>query len=135
MNQDNRIAIVHDFFRTWEQSMSNLRPYLTDDVVWWSRWGSLGIDNFDAVVPGVKANLAKPIKFTVHRVVAQGDLMAVEAGAKTALKSGAEYDQDYHFLFEFSGDKIKLVREHFDTKHAYEVWGSALAEYVPAIKS
>lgn len=130
MEQTKRIKIVQDFFRAWETSMSKVRPYLTEDIVWWTRWGTKTLSNYDDVAPAVAESVTEKIKFTVKDIVAEGDRMAVEASAIAKLKNGSVYDQDYFFLLEFSGDKIRLVKEYFDTKHAYEIWGPILAAYI-----
>lgn len=133
MDRAKRVKMIEAFFREWEISQSLLRPFLTEDAVWWTRFGTLGYENFDIVAPAVAMNLAKPIKFTLRNIVIEGNQAAVEANATATLNSGAEYDQDYSFLLVFAGDKIKVVREYLDTQHAVAVWGSALAVHVPGM--
>ncbi len=133
MDRANLVKLIETFFREWETSQSLLRPLLTEDAVWWTRFGTMGYDNFDVVAPTVAMNLARPIKFTLRNIVVEGNQAAVEVNATATLRSGAEYDQDYSFLLVFAGDKIKVVREYLDTQHAIDVWGSALAVHVPGM--
>ena len=51
------------------------------------------------------------IHFTVHSLTAEDDRVAAEVESLAELTSGAVYNNHYHMLFFFRGDKIVEVRE------------------------
>jgi ketosteroid isomerase-like protein len=62
------------------------------------------------------------IHFTVHSLTAEKDRVAAEVESYAELTNGAVYNNHYHMLFFFRGDKIVEVREYGDTRHAQEVF-------------
>jgi ketosteroid isomerase-like protein len=68
------------------------------------------------------SQLKEPLKMTVVGCIAEGDRVAVEVVSSGDLLSGREYRQEYHFLMIFREGRIAVIREYFDTQHAYEVW-------------
>lgn len=49
-------------------------------------------------------------------VVGEGDIVVVEERMRATLHHGGHYDNDYCFVFELEGDRIKRVREYMDTR-------------------
>jgi uncharacterized protein len=47
----------------------------------------------------------------------EGNRAAVEAVSYMKMKNGKEYRNEYHFLFEFRGNKITKVKEYMDTAY------------------
>ena len=58
--------------------------------------------------------------WTIHRVIAAGDMVAVQASMQGRLNEGASYDNDYVYLFRFAGPKIVEVWEYLDTAYFFE---------------
>lgn len=50
-------------------------------------------------------------------VIAQGDSVMVEATSHAVLANGRVYHNRYIFLFHFTGDLIREVREYSDSAH------------------
>ncbi|MEA2949268.1 MAG: uncharacterized protein QOI40_4598 [Alphaproteobacteria bacterium] len=63
------------------------------------------------------------IKTKAHRIVADGDLVAVEARGDNMTKSGEPYCNTYCFVFRLEGGKLKEVTEYQDTELAARVLG------------
>ena len=61
------------------------------------------------------------ISFTIHGMVAEGDRVAVEASSVGEHISGQTYTNEYHFLFEFKGDKLLRLKEYMDTEQVTDV--------------
>ena len=55
---------------------------------------------------------------TVHRVLAQGDLVAIEAETDARFTNGKAYQNQYMFLVRVRGDAIVEVKEYMDTELA-----------------
>ncbi len=49
------------------------------------------------------------------RMIAEGDRVAVEAESRARTKTGKEYHNYYHFLFEIRERKIQFCKEYLDT--------------------
>jgi ketosteroid isomerase-like protein len=131
MESNKRKAIIEEFLALFGRGRFDdpanavdfeaILACMTDDVEWWiaGRPGSglLTKDEFRssgnifAEISGGELKIF-PVAWTM-----QGNRVAVEAHSKMPLKSGALYNNHYHFLFEFRGDKISVFKEYFDTEH------------------
>ena len=99
-----------------------LEPMLSPDVRYWV--AGMPVD-FSVDRDGVLAALQQartevfdgPIEYTIRGTTTEGNRVAIEATSKAKLRSGADYYNVYHFLFEFSDSgKLVLGREYVDTK-------------------
>jgi ketosteroid isomerase-like protein/ribosomal protein S18 acetylase RimI-like enzyme len=61
------------------------------------------------------AALAGPLELAIGRMVAEGDLVAVEGTGRATLRSGVRYDNSYCFVFRFAAGRIAAVTEYLDT--------------------
>ncbi|MBA6411902.1 nuclear transport factor 2 family protein [Parahaliea sp. F7430] len=63
----------------------------------------------------------KGLRFTVHGMIAEGEKVAVEATSAGEHISGQDYENQYHFLFEFDQGKLRRLREYMDTEQVTDV--------------
>ena len=61
------------------------------------------------------------IRLTPKAFTTEGDRVAVETESYAKHVNGKTYQNQYHFLFEVRGGKIRAVREYLDTMHANDV--------------
>ena len=61
------------------------------------------------------------LAFTVHRMTAEGDRVAIEAESNGVHVSGKHYNNVYHFLMQVRDGKIVEWKEYMDTEHARKV--------------
>ena len=61
------------------------------------------------------------LTFTITGMVAEDDKVAVEATSEGEHISGQTYTNEYHFLFEFRGDKVLRLKEYMDTEQVTDV--------------
>lgn len=59
-----------------------------------------------------------PIVLRPTSAVAEGDRVAVEVEGGAALQGGGGYDNQYHFVFVFRGDRISAIREYMNPANA-----------------
>ena len=59
--------------------------------------------------------------FTLVGLVAEGDKVAVEAESRGLHVSGRLYANQYHFLFEFRGDRVLRLKEYMDTERVTDI--------------
>ncbi len=63
----------------------------------------------------------KGIHFTINAMTAEGERVAVEAESEGVHASGKKYSNQYHFLFEFRGGKLMVLKEYMDTERVTEI--------------
>ena len=115
-----------------ELAQNNRRPFvdaLADDVRWstpgssvWSRTFTGKQAVLNDLLAMVHAQLVERVRLTVHRILADGDHVVMQATGRATTKKGKPYNNAYCFLFRIAGDKIAEVTEYIDT----ELAGSAL---------
>lgn len=105
---------------------------LTDDVQWWvsgrleGMSGTYGKEAFLKLISGVSDVYVAPLRITPTSMIAEGDLVAVEADSYAELKDGRTYAPQCHFRFRVATDgRITEVHEYLDTQHAKDIFFSS----------
>jgi ketosteroid isomerase-like protein len=97
---------------------------ITSDFLWWApAMGTVTKEALAAGVAQLKPLMPNLPEMKVVATTAEGDRVAIEMEGKCQLANGKRYDNKYHFLVEFKGDRIHRVREYCDTKLAADVFG------------
>jgi ketosteroid isomerase-like protein len=65
--------------------------------------------------------LAGPITMEFGHIIAQGDLVFLEAESHADLAGGNRYNNNYGFLLRFKDGKLVEHKEYTDTLHLYRV--------------
>ncbi|MFA5494725.1 MAG: nuclear transport factor 2 family protein [Porticoccaceae bacterium] len=76
----------------------------------------------------MSARMKKPIQLRLIAMTAENDRVAVEADSHGEMLDGTVYENAYHFLFTFRGDKIVEVREYCCSYTAFDVFGKYLSD-------
>ena len=104
---------------------------LTEDATWWVSGrieGMSGTNSKVALLALLEA--VKPLyvegalRITPDAMIAEGPIVACEARSYATLTNGRVYANQYHFLFEVAGEKLRRVREYSDTQHMLETFGA-----------
>ena len=61
------------------------------------------------------------LKSELHRVYGDGDTVLIEMTNRGKLFNGRDYENEYCFVFEIEGGKIRRVREYVDTQKVKEL--------------
>jgi len=77
----------------------------------------------DLIAP-LRRVLAPPLKTHARRIVAEGDIVVVEARGENVTKDGKPYENSYCYVFEFRDGKVFALTEYADT----ELFRSALGD-------
>jgi len=128
MTKRAHLKMAKEFFQAIEKgNWAALRKLLADDYLFWA--GGMGeIQNqLEDMIGKFASAMPDGVKFTVEAVTSEDSRLAVEATSYGKLRNGKIYNNHYHFLFEFRGDKIAVVREYGDTQHVNEVLGPVFA--------
>jgi uncharacterized protein len=108
-----------------ELANGNGQPFmdaLADDA----RWTVIGSSPWSRTYDGKRAiadELMRPLfrqfadQYTARaiRIVAEGDLVVVEARGQVTTKSGEPYNQSYCYVFALSDGKVRELTEYLDT--------------------
>jgi ketosteroid isomerase-like protein len=122
--------VVGDFFATFSRGdIDGVLERMTDDATWWVAGridGMSGTNTREQL--GTLLRQVKPLyktgalTITPIAMTAEGDRVAVEAESHAELVSGGVYANQYHFLVELAGGRIRRVREYSDTHHMVETF-------------
>jgi len=83
--------------------------------------GRSGKAQIEEAAQGVLGAFPDGLKFTIHRMIAEDDCVAIEAESDGIHASGKHYHNTYHFLMRARDGKIVEWNEYMDTMHAYDV--------------
>jgi hypothetical protein len=119
---ENR-KLVEGIFAELERKNSG--PFveaIADDVTWrisgtsiWSRTFRGKASVLEELLGPVRAQLVERVHLTLRRVVADGDVVVVEATGKAQAKTGKPYDNQYCFVYRLAAGRIVEVTEYLDT--------------------
>jgi ketosteroid isomerase-like protein len=127
--------IVHYVFA--ELALGNSQPFVThlaDDVRWVitgrSAW-SHAWDGKQAVIEDLfgllRDRIAGRIKIVPRRLIADGDLVVVEARGDNITRDGLPYENEYCWVVRMQDGRIKELREYADTEFMTKALGAPLA--------
>ena len=95
---------------------------LADDARWivtgqysWSRSFTGRLSIMTDLHGHVRSKLVERARTIAHRIIADGDIVVVEAKGNNLTKQGQRYDNDYCLVFRFEAGRIKEVREYCDS--------------------
>ena len=75
----------------------------------------------------LRARIKGRIRTTAHRLIAEGDLVVVEARGSNTTQSGVPYNNNYCFVIRLSDHQLKEVTEYLDTELVTAALGHAEA--------
>lgn len=75
--------------------------------------GKAGIVEF---LRGAAKLFPNGLKSEIHRVYGDGDVVIVELTNRGKLGNGRDYENEYCFIYEIEGGKIRRIREYVDTQ-------------------
>ena len=78
--------------------------------------GFSGRDKIKASAGEVLGVFPEGLEFSIEGMVCEGNRIAVEAVSSGVHRSGKQYHNKYHFLFEFREGLIYRLKEYMDTE-------------------
>jgi ketosteroid isomerase-like protein len=100
------------------------RTAFTEDARW-QLVGSLDLP-IDAYIEEMRrvaeTQFSGPGRIDIRRVVAENDLVVVEAEVCFTLKDRREYKNTYCCVISFSGERVCQVKCYYDTAHAHRIF-------------
>jgi hypothetical protein len=124
---DANKAIVERLFAAFsERRFVDAGELMTPDATWWmlSHRRDVPVASWLGGYERQTATLFPDgLRFELVTLTAEDDRVAVQARCFGVTDSGAEYKNDYHFLFEFTAGRIAKAWEYGDTLHAQQIFG------------
>jgi ketosteroid isomerase-like protein len=118
-----------------ELAAGNSRPMverLAPDVAWtvmgrtpWSRTYRGKQAVLGELLGELRARLADRYRATAERLIAEGDLVVVEARGHATTTAGLPYDNQYCFIYRIRDGAIQEVTEYLDTELVTAALGPA----------
>jgi len=97
------------------------RSLAAEDLTWWkigtTSWSKtyVGKQAVGEMFQRLFALLEGEHRVSAQRIIAEGDLVVVEARGQSMTKAGKPYDNSYCMVYRFADGKIREVREYCDT--------------------
>ena len=70
---------------------------------------------------GVGQTFPEGLQTEIRRMYGEGDTVVVELTNRGKVSNGKFYENEYCFVFEIEGGKIRRIREYADTQKAKEI--------------
>ena len=120
--------LLQDIFAELSQGNSNLFVESMDDNFQWTVTGHTKWSKTYAGKPAVLKELMGALQtalvgricVTAHRLVAEGDIVVVEAKGSNTTKAGKPYNNAYCFVFRVADGKLQEMTEYMDTQLVVE---------------
>lgn len=127
---DNKDIAREFFVRFSSGDISDATDLLSDDATWWipgkpGEKPTAGLHTKEGITNlflRMMGRLKDGLRINIRNMLAEGDMVAVEAESRGELTNGRSYNNEYLFLMRMTGERIIEVREYNDTQHAHNVW-------------
>jgi uncharacterized protein len=80
-----------------------------------------GKDEILKFMAGVGNLFPEGLKSEINRTYCDGDTVVLELTNRGKVSNGKSYENEYCFVFELEGGKIRRIREYVDTQKAKEI--------------
>jgi uncharacterized protein len=124
MNTGENKQLVQDIFR--EMAQGNSRPLveaMADDFCWTvtggNRWSGIYRGKqavLNDLLAVLRSRIEGRVKTIAHRVIAEDDIVVVEARGNNTTKDGRPYNNSYCFVIRLENGKLKEITEYMDTE-------------------
>ncbi|NNL65169.1 MAG: nuclear transport factor 2 family protein [Myxococcales bacterium] len=127
MSEPDPRAIVDAFFEAISNAdVAKLDELYADDFELWTA-GTLPLSGTKTRAEALEgmgmvgAMFPDGLRFEVIATTCEGERVAIEAESDGVHANGRRYHNQYHFLMEIRGGRIRRFKEYLDTQHADEV--------------
>jgi len=127
--------VVRRFFATLGTGdFAAIGEFFDDDSVWQvndvarglpAQRGRKGI--IDDFLQPIREGLFEPgdPKIEIRSMISEGSRVAAETTARGTLRNGNNYENQYVFIIEVDGDKVRHLREYMDSDYAHSISAGA----------
>lgn len=127
--ENSNQAIVRRFVTAIEAGDTVTLKDLVAESATWTLHGSLPVAGYyigrqaildDFLAQGLGLYKPGTLRIEVTRIIAEGDVVALEWHATGTSAKGNAYDNEYAFFFTLQDGQIASIREYCDTLHVQE---------------
>ena len=123
---DNKDTVREFFRQVTNGDMQKAFELVDDHVSWWIPGtlpfsGTKTKDQYFQVVSAIQKGFPAGFSIVVTSLIAEDNKVAAEAVSSGRHVNGKDYNNKYHFLFEFANGRIISVKEYMDTLHLYQL--------------
>lgn len=126
----NKKLIEQVFADAASRSGTTFLDSVTDDVRWivtgqysWSHTFAGKEQVFNGLLGHLRSLLQDRTRTVAHTIIAEGDVVVVEAKGDNVSKTGVRYDNDYCMIFRLRDGRIAEVKEYCDSALVERVLG------------
>jgi uncharacterized protein len=127
----NRARVEYVFAETAKGNGKPFLDALADGASWtimgttaWSKTYQGKAAIMSELIEPLRRVLASPLKTHAHRIVAEADIVVVEARGENVTQDGRPYENNYCWVFQFQLGQVVALTEYADT----ELFRSALGD-------
>jgi ketosteroid isomerase-like protein len=128
MTTSDNLAVVKQFVQALAAcEKDKMVALIADDFIWQVPAPSLGAEpqsglGVPEILVATLSAIFEPgaLNLGVVRSAVDGDTVVLEVNGTAITKTGVHYDNWYVLWFELDNGKIKLFREHVDTKYVMD---------------
>jgi ketosteroid isomerase-like protein len=130
MSESRNVELLKEYLGAIQASDGEkMASMLASDLQYWVSPGSdfSGTHNKESILkllPLIFGAQSGPTRLNIREITAQDDRVSVVADGTMPLKSGGNYNQTYHWLFKFRGDKIIVILEYVDILEVWKAFGT-----------
>lgn len=127
-------AVIRRYFETVaREGFPKGLELVAEDATWWMPGVDRELGKADMVAATSRAadSMVGNMTADILTMTAEDDRVAAEVRGHSLRKSGARYDNIYHFLFRVRDGRIVEIREHHDTLYASQVFADGLGGGAP----
>ena len=127
--------VVRQFFATLGTGdFAAIGEFFDDDSVWQVNDVARGLPAqrgrkaiIDDFLQPIREGLFEPgdPKIEVRSKIAEGNRVAAETTARGTLRNGNHYENEYVFIIEVDGGKVRFLREYMDSDYAHSISAGA----------
>jgi uncharacterized protein len=136
----NKKLIEQVFADAASRSGTTFFDVATDDVRWivtgqysWSHTFAGKEQVFNGLLGHLRSLLRERTRTVAHNIIAEGDVVVVEAKGDNVTKAGVRYDNDYCLVFRLRDGRIAEVKEYCDSALVERVLGPFQPQFAPKV--
>lgn len=120
---ENKELVRHIYSEVSRGNPQPLHAHLADDITW-TIIGSTQLSGTfrgkqevtEKLFGGLRAALDGPVRFTLDRLVAEDDVVVLEARGQATSKAGLPYENRYCIVFRITGGVLREITDYVDTE-------------------
>lgn len=136
----NKKLIEQVFADAASRSGTTFFDAATDDVRWivtgqysWSHTFAGREQVFNGLLGHLRSLLQDRTRTVARNIIAEGDVVVVEAKGDNVTKGGVRYDNDYCLIFRLRDGRIAEVKEYCDSALVERVLGPFQSQLAPKV--